>query len=233
MRCVKGKTSERWTWIHCFCTVQELPSLAQRPTWPLRWREGINSAPRRMCGAAAACCCTCSMAATHGSVTIPIHCVSRWVKVWMWFSSWGGESVSISYISWLVWQIVNEPPPLWEVPSHCNHFTSEVFKAGLQKDPDRRASAKELRRKTTKALRAGPQVTTIALHHQIILYWSKYSVSKVPSLDKNKTAKSNNTDWTLSKCYYHLKYQSVVLHVNFHQTSTSINGKQNDALPSK
>ncbi|XP_030018891.1 mitogen-activated protein kinase kinase kinase 14 isoform X2 [Sphaeramia orbicularis] len=52
-------------------------------------------------------------------------------------------------------QIVNEPPPLWEVPSNCNNFTAKVFRAGLQKDPDRRASAKELRRKTTKALRAG------------------------------------------------------------------------------
>lgn len=52
-------------------------------------------------------------------------------------------------------QIVNEPPPLWEVPSNCNNFTAKVFRAGLQKDPERRASAKELRRKTTKALRAG------------------------------------------------------------------------------
>ncbi|KAM7370395.1 hypothetical protein PAMP_009948 [Pampus punctatissimus] len=51
-------------------------------------------------------------------------------------------------------QIVNEPPPLWEVPSNCNNFTAKVFRAGLQKNPDRRASAKELRRKTTKALRA-------------------------------------------------------------------------------
>ncbi|XP_074519906.1 mitogen-activated protein kinase kinase kinase 14 [Halichoeres trimaculatus] len=51
-------------------------------------------------------------------------------------------------------QIVNEPPPLWEVPSNCNNFTAKVFRAGLQKDPDRRASARELRRKTTKALRA-------------------------------------------------------------------------------
>ncbi|XP_039991834.1 uncharacterized protein LOC120794657 [Xiphias gladius] len=51
-------------------------------------------------------------------------------------------------------QIVNEPPPLWEVPSNCNNFTAEVFRAGLRKDPGRRASAKELRRKTTKALRA-------------------------------------------------------------------------------
>ncbi|XP_045924293.1 mitogen-activated protein kinase kinase kinase 14 isoform X1 [Micropterus dolomieu] len=51
-------------------------------------------------------------------------------------------------------QIVDEPPPLWEVPSNCNNFTAKVFRAGLQKDPDRRASAKVLRRKTTKALRA-------------------------------------------------------------------------------
>lgn len=51
-------------------------------------------------------------------------------------------------------QIVNEPPPLWEVPSNCNNFTAKVFRAGLKKDSDKRASAKELRRKTTKALRA-------------------------------------------------------------------------------
>ncbi|XP_038130164.1 mitogen-activated protein kinase kinase kinase 14-like isoform X2 [Cyprinodon tularosa] len=51
-------------------------------------------------------------------------------------------------------QIANEPPPLWEVPSNCNNFTANVFRAGLQKDPDKRASAKDLRRKTTKALRA-------------------------------------------------------------------------------
>uniref|UniRef100_H3D2S3 Protein kinase domain-containing protein n=1 Tax=Tetraodon nigroviridis TaxID=99883 RepID=H3D2S3_TETNG len=51
-------------------------------------------------------------------------------------------------------QIVNEPPPLWEVPSHCNNFTARVFRAGLRKDPERRASARALRRRTTKALRA-------------------------------------------------------------------------------
>ncbi|KAM4624574.1 mitogen-activated protein kinase kinase kinase 14 [Polymixia lowei] len=51
-------------------------------------------------------------------------------------------------------KIVNEPPPLWEVPSNCNHFTAKVFRAGLQKDPGRRASARELRMKTTKAFRA-------------------------------------------------------------------------------
>ncbi|XP_072312576.1 mitogen-activated protein kinase kinase kinase 14 isoform X2 [Eucyclogobius newberryi] len=51
-------------------------------------------------------------------------------------------------------QIANEPPPLWEVPSNCNNFTAKVFRAGLKKDPDKRASAKSLRKKTTKALRA-------------------------------------------------------------------------------
>uniref|UniRef100_A0A8C6Q4K1 Mitogen-activated protein kinase kinase kinase 14b n=1 Tax=Nothobranchius furzeri TaxID=105023 RepID=A0A8C6Q4K1_NOTFU len=50
--------------------------------------------------------------------------------------------------------IVHEPPPLWEVPSTCNNFTAKVFKAGLQKNPDRRASAQKLRRRTSKALRA-------------------------------------------------------------------------------
>ncbi|XP_035997955.1 mitogen-activated protein kinase kinase kinase 14 [Fundulus heteroclitus] len=69
-------------------------------------------------------------------------------------------------------QIVNGPPPLWEVPSNCNNFTAKVFRAGLQKDPDRRASAKDLRRKTTKALRAvgglspsSLKTASDALHH--------------------------------------------------------------------
>lgn len=58
--------------------MQELPSPARRPTWPPRWPEEINSAPRWMCGAAAACCCTCSTDASRGYATTPIHCVSRW-----------------------------------------------------------------------------------------------------------------------------------------------------------
>ncbi|XP_023805571.1 uncharacterized protein LOC101166422 isoform X1 [Oryzias latipes] len=61
-------------------------------------------------------------------------------------------------------QIVNEPPPLWEVPSNCNNFTAKVFKAGLQKDPERRASSKELRRKTTKALRAVGGLSPSSIH---------------------------------------------------------------------
>lgn len=59
---------------------------------------------------------------------------------------------------------MNEPPPLWEVPSNCNNFTAKVFRAGLRKDSERRASARALRRKTTKALRAGdPTNFSIAL----------------------------------------------------------------------
>ncbi|XP_054622864.1 mitogen-activated protein kinase kinase kinase 14 isoform X2 [Dunckerocampus dactyliophorus] len=50
--------------------------------------------------------------------------------------------------------IANEPPPLWEVPSGCSKLTVKVFWAGLQKNPDRRASASQLRRNTNKALRA-------------------------------------------------------------------------------
>lgn len=66
-----------------------------------------------------------------------------------------------------VCQIVNEPPPLWEVPSNCNNFTAKVFRAGLRKDSERRASAKALRRKTTKALRAGePSPETLPFYLQ-------------------------------------------------------------------
>ncbi|XP_020310070.1 uncharacterized protein LOC109865966 [Oncorhynchus kisutch] len=54
----------------------------------------------------------------------------------------------------LCFKIVNEPPPLREVPPSCNPYTAEVLRAGLQKDPTSRASATALRQMTTKALRA-------------------------------------------------------------------------------
>ncbi|KAL0984193.1 hypothetical protein UPYG_G00138340 [Umbra pygmaea] len=54
----------------------------------------------------------------------------------------------------LCFKIANEPPPLKEVPSSCNPYTAEVFRAGLQKDPTRRASATELRQLADKALSA-------------------------------------------------------------------------------
>lgn len=53
------------------------------------------------------------------------------------------------------WQIATEPPPLREIPRDCSSNTSNIIKAGLQKDPIKRASAKELAVKTAKALKEG------------------------------------------------------------------------------
>ncbi|KAJ8414441.1 hypothetical protein AAFF_G00053110 [Aldrovandia affinis] len=50
-------------------------------------------------------------------------------------------------------KIANEPPPLGEIPSNSNSYTVDVFRAGLQKNPKKRASATELKEKTTKALK--------------------------------------------------------------------------------
>ncbi|KAK9977903.1 hypothetical protein ABG768_019686 [Culter alburnus] len=50
-------------------------------------------------------------------------------------------------------KIATEPPPLREIPSDCSSNTADVIKAGLQKDPINRASAKELAVKTAKALK--------------------------------------------------------------------------------
>ncbi|KAJ8251791.1 hypothetical protein GJAV_G00225480 [Gymnothorax javanicus] len=58
------------------------------------------------------------------------------------------------YSSPLCLKIANEDPPLREIPSNCNHCTADVVKAGLQKDPIKRASAKELRECATRALMA-------------------------------------------------------------------------------
>ncbi|KAL0992814.1 hypothetical protein UPYG_G00098830 [Umbra pygmaea] len=49
-------------------------------------------------------------------------------------------------------KIANEPPPLREIPPDCNIFTADVIKAGLQKDPIKRASASELKARVTRAL---------------------------------------------------------------------------------
>ncbi|XP_059414440.1 mitogen-activated protein kinase kinase kinase 14-like isoform X3 [Carassius carassius] len=51
-------------------------------------------------------------------------------------------------------KIAEEPPPLREIPCDCSSYTADVIKAGLQKDPIKRASAKELLVKTAKALKA-------------------------------------------------------------------------------
>lgn len=49
-------------------------------------------------------------------------------------------------------KIVDEPPPLREIPPDCNPYTADVIKAGLQKKPGDRASAKQLRETVGKAL---------------------------------------------------------------------------------
>ncbi|KAJ8348892.1 hypothetical protein SKAU_G00274810 [Synaphobranchus kaupii] len=56
------------------------------------------------------------------------------------------------YSSPLCLKIANEDPPLREIPSNCNPCTGDVIRAGLQKDPIKRASASELKERTTRAL---------------------------------------------------------------------------------
>uniref|UniRef100_UPI0037E81BE4 mitogen-activated protein kinase kinase kinase 14 n=1 Tax=Semicossyphus pulcher TaxID=241346 RepID=UPI0037E81BE4 len=56
------------------------------------------------------------------------------------------------YTCRLYLKIANEPPPLREIPPDCSNLTAEVIKAGLQKDPAKRASASELKGKAARAL---------------------------------------------------------------------------------
>ncbi|XP_036254846.1 mitogen-activated protein kinase kinase kinase 14 [Molothrus aeneus] len=49
-------------------------------------------------------------------------------------------------------KIAKEPPPLREIPPSCNPLTAEIIKLGLEKEPLQRASASELKTKTTVAL---------------------------------------------------------------------------------
>ncbi|XP_060758046.1 mitogen-activated protein kinase kinase kinase 14 [Neoarius graeffei] len=50
-------------------------------------------------------------------------------------------------------KIAKEPPPLREIPPNCSPHTADVIKRGLQREPSRRASAKDLRVQTAKALK--------------------------------------------------------------------------------
>ncbi|XP_061089232.1 mitogen-activated protein kinase kinase kinase 14 [Conger conger] len=58
-----------------------------------------------------------------------------------------------NYAHPLCLKIANEPPPLSEIPSDSHPYTVDIFTAGLQKDPNIRASAAELKEKTTRALK--------------------------------------------------------------------------------
>ncbi|XP_016896137.1 mitogen-activated protein kinase kinase kinase 14 [Cynoglossus semilaevis] len=57
------------------------------------------------------------------------------------------------YTCRLYLKIADEPPPLREIPPDCGSLTAEVLKAGLQKDPVKRASASDLKAKTDRALK--------------------------------------------------------------------------------
>ncbi|KAG7334748.1 hypothetical protein KOW79_001344 [Hemibagrus wyckioides] len=50
-------------------------------------------------------------------------------------------------------KIAEEPPPLREIPPDCSPHTADVIKLGLQRETSRRASAKDLRVQTAKALK--------------------------------------------------------------------------------
>lgn len=50
-------------------------------------------------------------------------------------------------------KIAEEPPPLREIPADCSTYTADVIKQGLQKEPNRRVSSKDLRLLTAKALK--------------------------------------------------------------------------------
>ncbi|XP_062451692.1 mitogen-activated protein kinase kinase kinase 14 [Rhea pennata] len=57
-------------------------------------------------------------------------------------------------------KIAKEPPPLREIPPSCNPLTAEIIKMGLEKEPVQRASASELKTKTTVALEEVGGVTS-------------------------------------------------------------------------
>ncbi|NWR57815.1 M3K14 kinase, partial [Bucorvus abyssinicus] len=57
-------------------------------------------------------------------------------------------------------KIAKEPPPLREIPPSCNPLTAEIIKMGLEKEPVQRASASELRTKTSAALEEVGGVTS-------------------------------------------------------------------------
>lgn len=62
-----------------------------------------------------------------------------------------------------VTQIAKEPPPLREIPPSCNPLTAEIIKMGLEKEPLHRASASELKTKTSVALEEGRNVLYLKL----------------------------------------------------------------------
>ncbi|XP_037112638.1 mitogen-activated protein kinase kinase kinase 14 isoform X2 [Syngnathus acus] len=57
------------------------------------------------------------------------------------------------YTCRLFLKIANEPPPLQEIPPDCGPLTANLIKAGLQKDPNKRASASDMKEHAARALK--------------------------------------------------------------------------------
>ncbi|XP_032652826.1 mitogen-activated protein kinase kinase kinase 14 [Chelonoidis abingdonii] len=81
-------------------------------------------------------------------------------------------------------KIVKEPPPLREIPPSCNRSTVEIIKAGLEKEPLKRASAAELKTKADIALQEVRDVKNP---------WREYREPRCLSLDEK-----NNLHTSLS-----------------------------------
>lgn len=81
-----------------------------------------------------------------------LHLKSHWILIYVDLHSLNTEELLFVFARW---QIATEPPPLREIPCDCSSSTADVIKAGLQKDPVKRASARELAVKTAKALKEG------------------------------------------------------------------------------
>ncbi|KAM7137498.1 mitogen-activated protein kinase kinase kinase 14 isoform 1-T3 [Macrochelys suwanniensis] len=84
----------------------------------------------------------------------------------------------------LCFKIVREPPPLREIPPSCNRSTAEIIKAGLEKEPLKRASAAELKTKADLALQEVGDVKNP---------WREYGEPRCLSLDEK-----NNPHTSLS-----------------------------------
>ncbi|KAJ7987704.1 hypothetical protein DPEC_G00329250 [Dallia pectoralis] len=97
----------------------------------------------------------------------------------------------------LCFQIVDEPPPLREVPIGCNPYTADVFRAGLQKNPAHRASATELRLITNKALRAARSLgqSSADCQKQVNVKAGNYARADIPSSQPEATQSAPTMQW--------------------------------------
>ncbi|KAI5106002.1 hypothetical protein C0J45_3699, partial [Silurus meridionalis] len=67
-------------------------------------------------------------------------------------------------------KIVSEPAPLWEIPFGCDPLTCHVIKGGLVKEPRKRDSARELLKKSSRALCSGSPFDLVQSATQTLPY---------------------------------------------------------------